>query len=82
VSSAERSVRRSKRQTDRAISQAYSRLATNSLARATFTELLYYVRERSARILAAPVVNGHHLGVEALFNLSRFSDAHVRPIAH
>jgi hypothetical protein len=28
-----------------------------------------------------PVVNGHHPGIEAIFNLSRFADAHVRSIA-
>lgn len=81
MSPAEHFVRHNKRQVDRAISQAYSRLAPNSLARATFTGLLHCVRERSARIMGAPVVNGHHLGVEALFNLSHFADAHVRSLA-
>jgi hypothetical protein len=81
VSPAEHFVRHSKRQVDRAISQAYSRLAPDSLARATFSGLLQCVRERSARIMGAPVVNGHHLGVEAIFNLSRFADAHVRSLA-
>jgi hypothetical protein len=81
VSSAERFVRHHKRQTDRAISQAYLRLATHSRDCSTFTELLHGVRKRAARVLAAPVVNGHHLGIEALVNLSRFTNAHVRPLA-
>lgn len=81
MSPAERPVRYSKIQGDRAISQAYSRLVADSLARRTFSELLGCVRERSARILGAPFVDGHHFGVEALFNLSRFADAHVRSIA-
>jgi hypothetical protein len=81
VSPAARFVRHSKLQTDGAISQAYSRLASDPLARATFTGLLHSVRERSARIMAAPVVNGHHPGVEALFNLSRYAPVHLRPTA-
>lgn len=81
MSSAEQFVRHSKRQADRAISQAYSRLAPESVQRATFTELLRSVRERSASIPCAPIINAHHPGVEALFNLARFAGAHVRPIA-
>jgi hypothetical protein len=78
VSSAERFVRHHKQQTDCAISQAYARLAANSVARMTFTELLHCVRTRAVRVLAAPVVDGHHCGVEALVNLARFATAHVR----
>ena len=78
MSSAERFVRHHRRQTDRAISQAYARLATDALASATFHELLHCVRNRAPRLLDAPVVNGHHPGVEALVNLSRFTSAHVR----
>ena len=78
MSSAERFVRHHKQQTDRAISQAYSGLATNSLACAIFTELLHCVRGRGGRVLAAPVVGSHHPGIEALFNLSRFAGAHTR----
>lgn len=81
MSSGERFVRHHKRQTDRAISQAYLRLATNSLACATFTELLQCVRRRAPRVLASPVVSGQHLGIEALVNLSRFASAHIRTIA-
>jgi hypothetical protein len=80
VSSAERFVRHHKRQTDRAISQAYARLAANTLASATFDELLHCVRNRARLLLDAPVVNGHHSSVEALENLSRFAHAHVRRI--
>ena len=81
MSSAERFVRHHRRQTDRAISQAYARLATNSLSLAAFTELLNCVRKQATRVLDAPVVDGQHLGIEALINLSRFASAHVRPIA-
>ena len=81
MSSAERFVRHHKQQTDRAISQAYARLAANALASATFRALLQCVRNRAPRLLDAPVVNGHHPGVEALVNLSRFASAHVRTAA-
>ena len=81
MSSAERFVRHHKQQTDRAISQAYARLAANTLASATFRALLQCVRNRAPRLLDAPVVNGHHPGVEALANLSRFASAHVRTVA-
>ena len=78
MSSAERFVRHHKQQTDCAISQAYARLTANTLASATFRELLHCVRSRASRLLDAPVVNGHHPGVEALVNLSRFASTHVR----
>ncbi len=77
----ERSFRYHKRQTDCAVSQAYARLATDTPAVAKFHELLHYVRNRAARLLEAPVVNGYHAGVEALINLSRFGSAHVRTAA-
>jgi hypothetical protein len=80
VSSAEQFVRHHRLQTDRAISQAYARLATDPLAVATFHELLHCVRTRGRRMLDAPVVNGHHPGVEAIVNLSRFANAHIRKI--
>jgi len=79
--SSEHSVRYHKRQTDCAISHAYSRLASDAPAVAKFQELLHCVRSRAARLLEAPVVNGHHPGVEALVNLSRFRSAHIRPAA-
>ncbi len=77
----ERSVRHYKRQTDCAVHHAYARLATNAPAVAKFHELLHCVRSRAARLLEAPVVNGHHLGVEALVNLCRFGTWHIRPAA-
>jgi hypothetical protein len=46
---------------------------------AKFRELLDCVRNRAVRLLEAPVINGHHPGVEALVNLSRFARAHIRP---
>src|SRR4029434_10643803 len=76
---AERFVRHHRRQTDRAISRAYARLAANALATATFPELLHCVRCRAPRLLDAPAVNGHP-GVEALVNLSRFRGAHLRSL--
>ena len=78
MSPAERSVRHAKLRTDRAISQAYIRLAADARARATFNELLRSIRGRSPRLLDAPVIDGRHLGVEALVNLARFADAYVR----
>ena len=81
MSSAERFVRHHKQQTDRAISQAYARLASDPITQATFHELLHYARNRARRLLDAPVGNGHHPGVEALVNLSRFRLAYVRAVA-
>ena len=78
MSSAERFVRHHKQQTDRAISHASARLAATTLASETFRELLQCVRNRAPRLLDAPVVNGHHSGVDALVNLSRFASVHVR----
>jgi hypothetical protein len=78
VCSAERFIRHHKQQTDRVVSQAYVRLAANTLASAAFGELLHRVRNRAPRLLDAPVVNGHHPGVEALVNLSRLAGTHVR----
>jgi hypothetical protein len=79
VSPAERSVRHRKLRTDRAISQAYARLRTDARARATFSELVRYVRDRSPRLLEVQGIEPHP-GVEALINLSRFGDAYVRTI--
>jgi hypothetical protein len=81
VSFAERFVRHHKRQIDRAISQACTRLASDAHASATFHALLHRVRKRARRLLDAPVVDGQHPGVEALVNLSRCSDAYIRKIA-
>jgi len=78
VSSAVLFVRHHKQQTDRAISEAFVRLATHSRARSTLSELLHCVRAHASRLLAAPVVHGRHPGVEALVNLARFERAHIR----
>jgi len=80
VSSAERFVRHHRQQTDRALSQAYARLAADSHASATFDALLHCVRMRAPRLLDAPITFGHHPGVDALVNLSRVRDAHIRPV--
>lgn len=81
MSSAAAFVRHHKQHVDRAISQAYIHLARDSRARDTFSRLLECARERSAALLAAPAVDGHHAGVAALFHLSRYDRAHVRPIS-
>jgi PcfJ-like protein len=66
--------------TDRAISQAYVRLAANANARNTFTQLLACTRRRGRRLFDARLENGRSPGIEALVNLSRFTRAHVRPL--
>ena len=66
---------------DCAIGDAYVRLATDAPTVAKFHELLHYVRSRATRLLEAPVLDGHHPGVEALINLSRFGSEHIRPVA-
>jgi hypothetical protein len=81
MSWSERSVRYHKRQTDCAISRGYARVAADSLAAAKFHELLHCVQNRAGRLLEAPVINGHHAGVDALVNLSRFGGAHIRLVA-
>ena len=77
----ERSVRYHKRQTDYAIRNAYARLTADARAMAKFNELLNCVWNRALRLLEAPVLDGFHPGVEALVNLSRFGNAHIRPAA-
>ena len=81
MSWSERSVRYHKQQTDCAIRCACARLAADASALAKFQELLHCVRNRAVRLLEAPVLSGHHPGVEALVNLSRFGSAHIRPAA-
>jgi hypothetical protein len=78
VSSAEQSVRHRRHYTDRAISQAYRRLGADRRSRSTFERLLGCVRIRAPRLLDAPPLDGRHAGVEALINLARFAEAHVR----
>jgi len=45
-----------------------------------FRETLDCARKRARRLFEAPVVDGRHLGVDALVNLSRFHVEHVRPV--
>jgi len=80
VSSAEHFVRHHKRQTDRAISAAFVRLAADESARACFAELLRCVRLRAPRLLDAPLVDSRHDGIEALIKLAGFREAHIRTI--
>ncbi len=47
-------VRHHKRQTDRAISSAFTRLASDSATREHFAALLHAVRERARRLPFAP----------------------------
>ena len=81
MSWSERSVRYHKRQTDCAIRHAYARLSNDAPVAEKFHELLHFARNRAARLLEAPVCDGHHPGVEALVNLARFGSAHIRPAA-
>jgi hypothetical protein len=78
----ERFVRNHKRQTDCALHRAYSRLASDPLVFEKFHALLHCARSRAPRLLEAPIVDGRHLGAEALVNLSRFHAAHLRPVAN
>jgi hypothetical protein len=80
VSSAERSVRRLKLRTDRAISQVYARLAGDSCARAAFSELLHEVRVKAPLLLHAPPHAGGHPGVEAVANLACHRRDRLRPV--
>lgn len=78
MSWSERFVRHHRRQTDCAIHSAYRRLASDPLALQKFHELLCRSRQRATRLFEAPVVNGLHLGIDALVNLSRFHGSHLR----
>jgi len=80
VSPADRHGRHHKRQVDLAISGAYSRLAGDPHARSAFAELLTCARMRAPSIFQAPVIDGRHLGVDALFHLARFVRSHVRSL--
>jgi hypothetical protein len=74
----ERFVRDHKRHTDCAVHRASVQLASDRLVFEKFHELLSCVRKRAPRLFEAPVLDGRHLGVEALVNLSRFRRAHIR----
>jgi hypothetical protein len=68
-----------KLRTDCAIHRACSQLAPDPPTFNKFQELLACARKRSPRLFEAPISDGRHLGVDALFNLSRFRGAHIRP---
>jgi hypothetical protein len=81
VPSAERFVRHHHQQTDRAISHAYVRLDDHAPARAAFVELLGVARRRGPGLLHAPVRDQRHPGVDALEQLARVANRHVRRAA-
>jgi hypothetical protein len=80
MSWSERFVWDHKQKTDCAISRAYTQLALEPVALEKFHEILHCARERAPRLFEAPVLNGSHLGVEALLHLSRFRGAHIRSV--
>ena len=79
MSWSERFVRDHRRQTDCAIHRAYAQLASDSSTLEKFHEMLHCARKRAPRLFEAPVIDGRHLGVDALVHLSRFQSAHIRP---
>jgi PcfJ-like protein len=81
MSWSERLVQDHRKRTDRAIHRACSHLASDPLTFAKFQELLICARTRAPRLFDAPVKDGRHLGVDALFHLARFRSAHIRPTA-
>ncbi len=78
MSAAAAFARHRKWQVDRAISEAYAHSAADTRACSAFADLLARVRRDAPAIVAAPVRDGRHPGIEALVNLSRFSAEHVR----
>lgn len=81
MSWSERNVQDHRARTDRAIHRACTSLAADPLTFTTFQEMLIFARRRAPRLFEAPVVNGRHLGTDALLNLARFRDAQIRSIA-
>lgn len=71
-------VRHQRRFTDDAIGEVYSRCLSGESGLAEFEKLLTVVRRMARGVLQAPPVQGRHLGIVALANLSRFSDRFVR----
>jgi hypothetical protein len=80
MSWSERFVRDHRRRTDYAIHCAYAQLASDPATLEKFHTLLNYARRRAMRLFEAPVIDGRHAGVDALVHLSRFRDAHIRPM--
>jgi PcfJ-like protein len=81
MSWSERYVQDHKRRTDCAIHRAFALLASDPPTFKKFQELLLATRRVAPRLFDAPMLEGHHLGVDALVNLSRFRDAHFRSVA-
>lgn len=81
MSWSERCVQDHRRRTDCAIHSACSQLAFDPFIFTKFQELLICARTRAPRLFEAPVTNGRHPGVDALFNLARFRDRHIRSAA-
>ena len=79
MSWSERYVQDHKRRTDCAIHRACVQLVSDPPTFKKFQELLACARKRAPRLFEASVSDGRHLGVDALVNLSRFRDAHIRP---
>ena len=79
MSWSERHVQDHKRRTDCAIHSVCAQLASDPSTFKKFYEMLDCARKRAPRLFEAPVSDGRHLGVDALLNLSRFRDAHMRP---
>ncbi|HTV07569.1 MAG TPA: PcfJ domain-containing protein [Candidatus Aquilonibacter sp.] len=82
MSWSERYVQDRRAQTDRAIHRACECLASDPHTFEKFQELLTCSRKLAPRLFEAPVdAVGRHAGVDALVNLARFRDAHIRSIA-
>ncbi|MBX7185555.1 MAG: PcfJ domain-containing protein [Vicinamibacteria bacterium] len=72
-------VRHQRRFADEAIGKVYSQLWNDEQGLASFERLLSVVRRVARVVLLAPPVEGQHLGVLSIANLSRFADRFVRP---
>ncbi|MBB5340859.1 PcfJ domain-containing protein [Tunturiibacter gelidoferens] len=78
MSWSERYVQDHKQRTDCAIHRACAQLASDPPTFKKFQEMLTCSRKLAPRLFDAPIFDGRHLGVDALVNLSRFRDAHLR----
>jgi hypothetical protein len=71
-------VRHQRRLTDMAIGEVYSRCRNGEHDLEAFERLLSAVRHGSRVVLLAPLMEGRHVGVLAIANMSRFADRFVR----
>lgn len=78
MSWSERHVQDHKRRTDCAVHRACAQLASDPLTFNKFQELLSATRKHSPRLFEAPMTGEHHLGIDALVNLARFREWHLR----